>query len=203
MSIYIAILYGLSYILFTTFTFVFEDQYGFTASRAGLSFLGSGVGTIIGLFYGSLISDPVIKKAIAKKGAAEPEDRLTFIITVPAALTIPAGFFLYGWATQMKLHFIVPMVGNALNGFGTIAVLMCIQTYLIDAYTEHAASVIAANAVLRSLLGALLPLFGLKLYDSLGLGWGNTLLGFLALAFAPVPWLFRIYGRRIRQRSSA
>ncbi|KAJ8125894.1 hypothetical protein O1611_g7743 [Lasiodiplodia mahajangana] len=203
MSIYIAILYGLSYILFTTFTFVFQEQYNFTASSSGLSFLGSGVGTILGLFYGSLISDPVIKKAVDRKGAAEPEDRLTFIITIPATLSIPAGFFLYGWATQMKLHFIIPMIGNALNGFGTIAVLMCIQTYLIDAYTQHAASVIAANAVLRSLLGALLPLFGLKVYDSLGLGWGNTLLGFLALAFAPLPWLFRVYGGKIRQRSSA
>ncbi|KAI0157579.1 major facilitator superfamily domain-containing protein [Xylariaceae sp. FL1272] len=198
LSIYIAILYGLSYILFTTFTFVYEGVYGFSPSSAGLAFLGSGVGTLLGLAYVSPISDKVVKKAIAEKGSSDPEDRLPLVVTVPATLAIPAGFFLYGWAAEMKYHWIVPQVGNALAGFGTIAVLTCVQTYLIDAYTQHAASVIAANAVLRSLLGALLPLFGLRLYDVLGLGWGNSLLGFLALAFAPILWLFKIYGRKIR-----
>ena len=62
----------------------------------------------------------------------------------------------------------------------------------------HAASAIAANTVLRSVFGAVLPLAGLDMYDKLGLGWGNSLLGFVALAFIPVPIFFRLYGERIR-----
>jgi hypothetical protein len=76
--------------------------------------------------------------------------------------------------------------------------MMTIQTYLIDAFTIHAASAIAANTVLRSIFGAVLPLCGLDMYDALGLGWGNSLLGFVALALIPVPVLFRLYGERIR-----
>src|ERR1700679_2815063 len=49
MCIYIAVMYGLLYILFTTYTFVFEEVYNFPPSTAGLSFLGSGIGTIFGL----------------------------------------------------------------------------------------------------------------------------------------------------------
>ena len=79
-----------------------------------------------------------------------------------------------------------------------IAILMCIQTYLVDTFTIYAASAIAANAVLRSLLGALLPLCGLDMYNALGLGWGNTMLGEIALALAPIPWVFATYGERIR-----
>lgn len=75
---------------------------------------------------------------------------------------------------------------------------MPIQTYLIDAFTIHAASAIAANTVLRSLCGALLPLAGPKMYATLGLGWGNSLLGFVAVAMLPIPWLFYKYGERIR-----
>jgi len=44
---------------------------------------------------------------------------------------------------------------------------MPITTYLIDAYQIYAASALAANTVLRSLTGALLPLAGpamVKLY---------------------------------------
>lgn len=76
--------------------------------------------------------------------------------------------------------------------------MMTIQTYLVDAFTVHAASAIAANTVLRSVFGAVLPLAGLDMYDKLGLGWGNSLLGFVALAFIPVPVFFRLKGERIR-----
>jgi hypothetical protein len=75
---------------------------------------------------------------------------------------------------------------------------MPISSYLIDAFTIHAASAIAANTVLRSLLGALLPLAGPSMYEALGLGWGNSLLGFIALAMAPIPVLFWRYGEQLR-----
>jgi hypothetical protein len=75
---------------------------------------------------------------------------------------------------------------------------MSISTYLVDAYTVYAASAMAANTVFRSLVGALLPLAGSKMYQTLGLGWGNSLLGFIAVGMAPLPIFFYIYGERIR-----
>ena len=75
---------------------------------------------------------------------------------------------------------------------------MPIQLYLVDAFTIYAASALAANTVLRSLLGALLPLAGQKMYMTLGLGWGNSLLAFIALAMCTIPFIFYKYGERIR-----
>ena len=77
---------------------------------------------------------------------------------------------------------------------------MGMQNYLLDAYPQHAASVTAALAVLRSLAGALLPLGGLELYDDLGLGWGNSVLGFISLALVPIPLVYYIWGHRLRGR---
>lgn len=74
------------------------------------------------------------------------------------------------------------------------------MTYLIDAFPRYAASAISANTLLRSLLGAFLPLAGLNMYDALGLGWGNSLLAFIALAFSAVPLLFYKYGEYLRKR---
>ncbi|EOD52629.1 putative major facilitator superfamily protein [Neofusicoccum parvum] len=198
MCMYIAITYGILYILFTTFTFVFEDQYGFNTSSAGLTYIGSGVGSLLGLLAVGSMSDKLLKRKIAAGGRIRPEDRLPLVLTVPAGLSLPIGLFIYGWTADKKVHWIAPMIGTGITGFGMICILICIQTYLVDAFTKHAASVNAANAVLRSLLGALLPLCGLDMYDALGLGWGNTLLGFLALMLAPAPWLFYFYGERIR-----
>ena len=77
---------------------------------------------------------------------------------------------------------------------------MCVQIYLLDAYAKYAASVVAAVTVLRSIAGALLPLAGLSMYSDLGLGWGNSVLAFLALALAPVLVIFRIFGAKLRQK---
>ena len=72
--------------------------------------------------------------------------------------------------------------------------------YLVDAFTVHAASAMAANTILRSLVGAFLPLAGPKMYATLGLGWGNTLLAFIALLISPVAYIFYKYGERIRNK---
>jgi len=72
--------------------------------------------------------------------------------------------------------------------------------YLVDAYTRYAASALAATRVLQSLVGAVLPLAGQPMYERLGLGWGNSVLGFIALLFIPVPWLFFKYGEALRTR---
>lgn len=63
----------------------------------------------------------------------------------------------------------------------------------------YAASAIAANTELRSLVGALLPLAGTPMYDALGLGWGNSLLGFLCLIMIPLPIIFNRFGKRLRK----
>jgi hypothetical protein len=52
----------------------------------------------------------------------------------------------------------------------------------------------------RSLIGALMPLGGLDMYQKLGLGWGNSLLAFICLAMVPVPVLLYFYGRTLRRR---
>ena len=72
--------------------------------------------------------------------------------------------------------------------------------YLVDVFTIYAASALAANAVMRSMAGALLPLAAIPMYDKLGMGWGNSLLGFIALAMVPAPWLFLRYGELLRKK---
>jgi hypothetical protein len=74
------------------------------------------------------------------------------------------------------------------------------QAYLVDAYGHYAASALSALVVLRSLVGAFLPLAGSKLYAALGLGWGNSLLGFICVAAAPMPLLVYRYGAGLRKK---
>ena len=38
------------------------------------------------------------------------------------------------------------------------------------------------------------------MFDKLGLGWGNSLLGFIACLMIPAPWFVLRYGEYLRKR---
>ncbi|KAL6917362.1 hypothetical protein FSHL1_008792 [Fusarium sambucinum] len=200
LSLYVAMVYGVLYLMFSTFSFVFAMQYGFGTGTIGLAYLPTGIGMLLGTMIFGGLTDVVVKKKIAQNGKTVPEDRLQIWMTMPSGLLIVASLFWYGWSTEQHTHWIVPMIGVALFCFGLMGIMMCLQTYLVDAYISYAASVVAAQTVLRSLAGALLPLAGLSMYDDLGLGWGNSILAFLALVLAPVPVVFYFYGPKIRAK---
>jgi hypothetical protein len=117
MCIYLAVMYGLLYILFTTFTFVFEEVYHFSTSAAGLSFLGSGIGTILGLGYCGAMSDRIIKQKVDAGKTLKPEDRLPNMITIPGSLGIPFGLILYAWVTDKHIHWDCCADWNCDHGF--------------------------------------------------------------------------------------
>lgn len=209
MSIFVAVTYGYLYLMFTSMTQVFEQYYGFSTSLVGLSFIGLGVGSLIGVGLYSTTSDRYIKRKAAQadvlaestgtiKEGMKPEYRLP---TLPfGALLLPVGLFIYGWTAQYQIHWIVPILGTAIVGAGNIVIFMALQMYLIDAFTIYAASAIAANTVVRSIAGAVLPLAGLRMYERLGIGWGNSLLGFIALLLVPAAFLIIRYGEHLRKR---
>lgn len=199
MSLYMALIYGLLYLLFTTLSNVFIGQYGFTTGTSGLAYLGIGSGFLFGLFICGKLSDKIMMQLTAKNGGVrKPEFRLPLMVV--GSLLLPIGLFVYGWSAKYKVHWIVPIIGLAPFGIGMMCAFLPIQTYLIDAFSEYAASAIAAATVLRSLFGAFLPLAGPPMYRALGLGWGNSVLALAAILFAPVPLVFWRYGERIRQR---
>ncbi len=85
-------------------------------------------------------------------------------------------------------------------GFALVVIFQGINNYLVDSYTIFAASVLAGTAVLRSAMAAAFPLFTDKMFERLGIHWGSSIPAFLALIFAPFPFLLYRYGPVIRKR---
>jgi hypothetical protein len=86
---------------------------------------------------------------------------------IPGACLIPAGLSLYGWTASYHVYWIVPIMSTTIIGIGNVLVFMCVQTYLVDTFTIHAASALATNTIVRSVAGAVLPLAGQQLYRTL------------------------------------
>ncbi|KAJ5907223.1 uncharacterized protein N7473_004139 [Penicillium subrubescens] len=199
LSTYMALVYGLLYLFFTTISDVFTSTYGFTVGLSGLAYLGIGIGFFVGLVIIALTNDRIVQKLTAQNGGKfEPEMRLPTMIIF--ACILPISFFWYGWTAEKHVFWIVPIIGMFPFGVGMMGVFMPIQTYIIDCYPAYAASANATLTATRSLVGAFLPLAGPAMFQALGLGWGNSLLGFLALAFVPIPIIFTKFGKQIRER---
>ncbi|EEY14838.1 fluconazole resistance protein [Verticillium alfalfae VaMs.102] len=197
LSLYIAFCYGVLYLLFNTIPLVFQDQYGFSLGMTGLVYIPMGVGYGVSLALFNYISDrTVIRLTAANHGVYEPEMRLPDCVYF--ACLLPLTFFWYGWSAYAQVHWISPILALLPFGLGLVGVWQPIQAYIIDAFPEYAASALAAFTVFRSVVAAFLPLAGPKMYDALGLGWGNSLLGFVAIALIPVPALICKYGARFR-----
>lgn len=127
MAFYIAVVYGILYLLFTTFSIVFPQNYGFDEVESGLVFIPSAIGMMIGIVLFGAMSDKLVT---AKKNSGQelkPEIRLSPYFTIPAGVAIPIGLFTYGWTIYYKVHWIVPMIGVVIFGFGLMGVMMCIQ----------------------------------------------------------------------------
>jgi len=123
LSLYVAVVYGYLYLLFTTLTAVFEGQYGFSQGSVGLAYLGIGVGSIIGLFIVGSVSDRLLKYLSEKNGTSKPEFRLPPMI--PGTFFIPLALFWYGWTADKHLHWILPIIGTAFLGVGMLLVFVC------------------------------------------------------------------------------
>ena len=138
-------------------------------------------------------------KTKAKDGEMKPEHRLPLMLL--GAVSMPVGLFVYGWTAQERVHWIVPIIATAFVAFGLLTTMIPAETYLVDAFPLHSASAMAGGTILRCFAAALLPLVGPPLYASVGLGWGNSILGFISLLFMPIPLLLMKYGERLRQNS--
>ncbi|RSL92249.1 hypothetical protein CEP52_013917 [Fusarium oligoseptatum] len=196
---YLMIVYGYLYLLFTSVPFIFQNAYGFSASTVGLVYLGLGVGSFVGLFWFSFDTNKQLQKMKAQQQDhkdVKPEVRLKLLPV--GTLLLPIGFFIYGWTAEYETHWMAPIIGLAVIGTGNLICFMAVSMYLVDAYNLYAASALAANTVMRSIAGATLPLCALKMYDTLGLGWGNSLLAFIAIALLPIPVLIKRYGEKLR-----
>lgn len=88
LSTFMAVVYGYLYLLFTTITNVFETRYHFSQGSVGLTYLGIGLGSFVGVFLFGIASDRIVK-AKSAAGVMKPEYRLPPMI--PGSFAIPIG----------------------------------------------------------------------------------------------------------------
>jgi len=111
-----------------------------------------------------------------------------------------AGLFIFGWTSPSHIFWLAPCLGLVFMGFGFFTIFQAALNYLIDTFQKYSASAVAANTFLRSIFAAVFPLFVNPMFHHLGIDWASSLLGFVACGMVPIPFLFYVFGPRIRRR---
>ncbi|KAG1852442.1 MFS polyamine transporter [Suillus subalutaceus] len=201
LGVYMAYQYGLLYLFLTTIPSIFLGVYQQSIAIAGLHYIALGIGMIAAARINAATMDKIYVHFKSKNGGvAKPEFRLPAM--VPGSVLLPVGCLIVGWTSEAHTHWIAPDIGIMLVGAGINLSYQCIQAYIIDCFTLHAASALAAVSCLRSLTGFGFPLFAPAMYTTLGFGKGDTILAVVAIVIGcPAPWIFWHYGEQIRNKS--
>lgn len=201
LAIYMAYVYGLMYLVLSTFPRLWTGVYGESIGISGLNYISLGLGFFLGTQIGAPLNDGLYRR-LKKRNGGVGRSEFRIPLMFPGSVLMPIGLFWYGWSAEYKIHWIMPNIGAAIFAMGTIMIFQASQTYVVDAYTRFAASAVASTTVLRSLAGFGFPLFAPAMYNALGYGWGNSVLGFVAVAIGiPAPFLLWFYGEKLRARS--
>ncbi|KAL8657471.1 MAG: hypothetical protein Q9226_001881 [Calogaya cf. arnoldii] len=199
--LYLSIAYAIFYLFFEAYPLIFEGIYRFNTGTAGLPFLAIGVGAFLstGIF---MYWDSVLiraKKTNAVWSQKEEYRRLP-LACIGGPLYVISLFWL-GWTANPNIHWMVPILSGIPFGIGFMLIFMALLNYITDAYEIFAASAMAATSTCRSIFGAVLPIAARPMYQSLGIAWASSLLGFLSLGMCIIPFAFIKYGDRIRANS--
>lgn len=204
LALYMMYLYGMIYLVLSTFPTLFGEEYGESPGIQGLNYISIGFGCFLGAQICAPLQDRIYaalkRRYVPDGGPGRPEFRVPMM--VPGSLLVPIGLLIYSWTAEYKTHWIFPNIGASIFAAGTIIGFQCIQGYIVDSYSRFAASAVGATTVLRSLAGFGFPLFAPSMYEALGLGKGGTVLAAAAVVIGwPGPILLWKYGEKLRQQN--
>lgn len=241
-GIYNALGFAILFSFFAAFPYTFTSVYGFNTWENGLVFISIGLGVLCGVAIGILCDQLIYmkkhKQAVMQgKGILAPEERLyagmvgatglpigysyTYVFVMMTPPDMRDSLLWFAWTARPGVHWVVPVAAGVPFAMGNLTLFLSSVMYQIDIYgPRNGASAMAANGLMRNVLGGCAPLFVLplvlyhsgdsstwmvltarRMYERMGISWATSLLGFICLAMLPIPFAFYQYGPSIRKRS--
>lgn len=177
----------------------YNKVYKFDAGKTGLCL---GISLIIGSTLAEVVTGRVSDLMLyldskRQSGMRRPEARPD--LTSLTALAMPAGLIIYGFCVQYKTHWIAPLVGVAIGGFGLQMVATCCYSFVSDCSKPQTME----SGVLFNLgrgLAFVVGFFAIPYANADGYGWAwFTFAVIMLLSFVPMALLMK-YGQAWRKK---
>lgn len=200
MALYASFCYGILYMQLGAVPIIFGEIRGWGTLSSELPFLAILLGTVTGAGI-NIANQIAYNKAFHAAGdRAVPEKRLPPMML--GSVLFAGGQFITAWTAEPQTApWIAPVIGLYLMGCGFNTIFQAALNYLVDTFRQYSASAVAANTFLRSMFAAGFPLAISPLYHGLGVGPGQSIFAGFASLLIPVPFIFYVFGKRIRAKS--
>ncbi|WBW70625.1 spermidine family transporter [Schizosaccharomyces osmophilus] len=198
-ALFASYVYGLLYVILTTIPYTFNLSRNWKGTVGTLPMIAMFIGVIIGGILNMLWNKRYAKLLSRSRGGSLPEQRLPLMMMF--GWFMPAGIFVFAWTSDPNIHWIAPFIGITMIGIGYFIIFQGCLNYLVDTFSKFAASAIAANTFSRSIFAGTFPLFSRIMFKNLGVHWGGSLVGFIALGMIPIPFVFYYFGEKLRGKT--
>ncbi|KAI8373883.1 major facilitator superfamily domain-containing protein [Blakeslea trispora] len=197
-----AIAFGCMFAVETIIPELYETKYGFNSWQTGLSYLGAGIGNVLGSILNGYLSDRLLLRARRLRGgAAVVEDRLTANLWPAIFFVIPFGLLLFGWSVNQGLSYWAAIIGFGIQNFGMNQVMTATSAYLVDAMPGNGAAASATGNLVRMVVACILTIAANPMVHALGPGWTCVLLAGLTYISAITLVLLKWKGASMRAKN--
>ncbi|KAH3899401.1 MFS transporter SCDLUD_004844 [Saccharomycodes ludwigii] len=187
------------YLFFVAFPYIYKKLYRMTPAEIGCTYLGLAVGMIIIAPTTFILQKRYLQRVKDNDGKSVPEFRFEPLFY--GAFLSPMGLMIFAWTCYSHVHWIGSIIGAGVFGSGVFYIFNGVFGYTVDAYRLYAATGMACNSFVRSFMSGVFPLFGLQMYERMGINWAGFFLSCLNILMIPVPFLFNKYGAYLRSKS--
>ncbi|CEP67301.1 MFS transporter LALA0_S22e00122g [Lachancea lanzarotensis] len=182
---FLALYYTVWQMTITVLSTLLESTYRLDETQVGLAFIANGVGSMLGsLTTGKLLDKDYTAMSAKYEGKEDemPLDQVRLrLMWIWSTLQI-CSVLLFGWTLDKHIHIAVPTICTFFTGWAAMAIQSTVSTYMVDLFPNGSASASAAVNLARCLLGAGGSAAAMPILDSIGIGWGFTMLSAILCA---------------------
>lgn len=185
-------------LMLSTYATLWIEKYEQSAFISSLHYISIALGSTMCGQIGGHIMDRIYRTLRDRAGGKGiPEFRIPYML--PGMIIMPAGLLWYGWSAKRRLHWVMVDAGVIIFTLGSYVVSQATSAYQIGEFGKYAASAGAASRSVSFILAFIFPIFAPAMYESLGYGWGNSTLAFIAIGLGlPICVVLWFWGTRIR-----
>ncbi|KAF9106012.1 hypothetical protein BGX27_009357 [Mortierella sp. AM989] len=198
-SIEIGMVFGLMFSIETIVPQLFEHNYNLNEYETGLTYLGAGVGSVVGAVMGGRLSDlSLMRGKLRNGGESILEDRLSLSMWIAGFTIVPFGALLFGWGAENRLSIVAPIAGFTIYNFGMGQVMSAGSAYVVNAIPGQGSSATAAANFLRMVFACIFSLTAQIIVDKIGYGYYGVVMAVINIICMFVFCIVKSMGAKMR-----
>lgn len=191
---------GIIYLFTEALPHIYEDM-GLNKQQSSLPFFAIGFAILLNI-PGRIIDHRAANKKDKADHLTSPEYKLKGLTF--AAPVLALGLWWFAWTIPPMVegvHWTASLFSLFAIGYGRNELAIVLAGYVADCYLSYSSGVFAGIGLTRAIMSAMFPLFAPQMFKSLGSNFAVSVLAGAMTVFSVLPFLFRRYGKWLRERS--